>query len=84
MKIKEEEYVTEIILGSILFSLNNFFDGNKLEKYFVIAGLIIIIIGCVRGALKFKSEDKKGMFGALCLMGMVAFIFLCSLIFNIF
>ena len=55
-----DDNILEIVLGSILISLNSFSSGMMIEKIFVLAGFIILIVGIIRSIIKYK--EKKGLF----------------------
>lgn len=69
---KFDDNIAEIVLGSILITVNNFNGGSLLEKIFVLLGLLIFIVGIIRTIVKYKGKNKKGMIIFLALMGVLS------------
>lgn len=69
---KFDDNIAEMVLGSILITVNNFNGGSLLEKIFVLLGLLIFIVGIIRTIVKYKGKNKKGMIIFLALMGVLS------------
>ncbi len=81
---KLDDSILEIVLGSILISLNNFTDGMLIEKIFVLAGFVILLVGIVRSIIKYKDQKKKGILIFLIIMGIIAAIAFLGLLYRLF
>ena len=76
-----DDNILEIVLGSILISLNSFSSGMMIEKIFVLAGFIILIVGIIRSIIKYK--EKKGLFIFLIIMGIIAVAVFLGLLYKL-
>ncbi len=76
-----DDNILEIVLGSILISLNSFSSGMMIEKIFVLAGFVILIVGIIRSIIKYK--EKKGLFIFLIIMGIIAVAVFLGLLYKL-
>ena len=79
---KFDDNIAEIVLGGTLAGAFNFNNGSSLEKFFVLLGLVILIVGIIRTIIKYKGKNKKGMIVFLVLMGLLSTITFFGLIYN--
>lgn len=81
-KQKFDDNLVEILCGSLIVCLNNFNSGTKLEKIFVLLGLVILIIGIVRTIMKCNDKDRKGMKIFLIISCLIAVAVLFGLLYR--
>jgi len=81
-KNKIDDNIVEIILGSMLISLNKFNEGIILEKIIVLLGFIILIVGIIRTIIKYKNQNKKAMIIFLIIMGIISVVTFLGLLYR--
>ena len=79
-----DDNILEIVLGSVLISLNSFTNGMLIEKIFVLAGFVILLVGIVRSIMKYKDQKKKGILIFLIIMGIIALVAFLGLLYKLF
>lgn len=79
-----DENIVEIVLGSMLISTSDFNDGMLLEKFVVLFGFVILLVGVFRLIPKYREQNKKGMVIILTVVGIVAIVTLLGLVLRLF
>ena len=71
---KSNDKKPEILLGfgSMLVSLNSFFDGFLLEKIAVLIGLVFMIISSILIIKEHKGKNKKGIIIFFSFVGLIS------------
>ena len=75
-----DESVAEVLIGSMLVSTSNFNGGILLEKFVVLFGFIILLVGIIRALPKYGKQNKKGMVIILSVVGIVVIVTFIGLV----
>ncbi len=79
-----DESVAEILIGSMLVGTSDFNGGMLLEKFVVLFGFVILLVGIIRALPKYKEQNKKGMIIILSIVGVVVIVTLIGLVLRLF
>ena len=79
-----DESVVEILIGSMLVGTSDFNGGLLLEKFVVLFGFVILLVGIIRALPKYKEQNKKGMVIILSVVGIVVIVTLIGLVLRLF